>query len=275
MPNPWSSFGPKPNVHRVASGVRRSVSGPPVLPGVSEPDFWYDFTDISQLFQDTGHSVAVTANGQEVLGITNKGLAGAAQDISADLVNGPIYTTGGLNGHSYGQYTRAREESLDQAASTFDWPANGDRCQLIVGQFTIAGAVGQVTHGSDQDGVEPFTHYFEDLTGSTSRLITGSNSSGTWASVADDFASIGNKLDDGTFEARINTEDNDRLGAGAGNTLLRTNVGIRLGDLSGVSEGFEHWNGRIYEYVLWTSSGIPTLDELEDYVTAKYLLAWA
>ncbi len=273
MGNPFSQATDRPfGIQAMSAGVR-PAPGIPELPGASPPDMWYDFTDITQLFQDTGHSNPITANGQEVLGITNKGAAGAAQDIAADITNGPIYTTGGLNSQSFGQYTRARAESLDTIGSTFDWPAAQARCSLIVGRFVAAGGVFQTAYGGDQDGAELVAHHYEDTVGSFSRLVNESNSTGTWVSPVDDFAAIGTKQANGVFEARINTEDNDHAGSGSV-PASRLNFGIRLGDLSGVSEGNEHWNGRIYEMAQWCSGGIPTLDELEAYVTAKYTLAW-
>lgn len=69
---------------------------------------WYDFSDINSLWQDTGRTTAVTANGQNIQGVTDK--SGNGNHLSqASASNAPIYTTGVKNGLS----------SADGAANRF------------------------------------------------------------------------------------------------------------------------------------------------------------
>lgn len=60
---------------------------------------WWDFSDINSLWQDTGRTTAVTTNGQNIQGVTDKsGNGNHLQQASAS--NAPIYTTGVKNGLS-------------------------------------------------------------------------------------------------------------------------------------------------------------------------------
>ena len=66
-----------------------SVPQPPLTPYV-----WFDFTDITQLFQDTAGLTPVTANGQAVNSVTDKGTLGttAATD-HIGTTNAPDFNT--------------------------------------------------------------------------------------------------------------------------------------------------------------------------------------
>ena len=53
------------------------VDAPPFSPlDVPNVLFWYDFSDISTLWQDTGATVPVTANGQPIGQVDDKGPGG-------------------------------------------------------------------------------------------------------------------------------------------------------------------------------------------------------
>lgn len=58
---------------RLGSGKLTVSAGPLTLPFQADLRHWYDFTDITTLWQDTGLSTQITANGQEIKGITDKG----------------------------------------------------------------------------------------------------------------------------------------------------------------------------------------------------------
>lgn len=70
---------------------------------------WYDFSDISTLWQDAARSSAITTNGQTILGVTDK--SGSGFHLSA-VTNGPTYTTGAQNGLSVARFDGANDELL-------------------------------------------------------------------------------------------------------------------------------------------------------------------
>ncbi len=78
---------------------------------------WYDFSDISTLFQDTARTSPITATGQEILGVTDKSGAGAHM---SEATTGPIYTTGIQNGRSVARFT-ANTDTI--TATPYTWGA--------------------------------------------------------------------------------------------------------------------------------------------------------
>lgn len=62
---------------------------PPAMP-ISSPDHWYDFTDISTLWQNTAGSTPITTPGQTILRCDDKGSAG---DNVIHATTGPAYNT--------------------------------------------------------------------------------------------------------------------------------------------------------------------------------------
>lgn len=82
---------------------------PPVMPFATTAELWYDFTDVSTLFQNTGGSTPVTLTGHPIRFVANKGLnvsagaplkrlAGAAVDITWDSDVGGFGAGVGING---------------------------------------------------------------------------------------------------------------------------------------------------------------------------------
>ena len=84
-------------------GTRRSLVGssgltsPLALPGL---ELWLDFSDISTLFQDTGATTPITADGQIIKRANDK--SGQGRN-ATEATNGPTYKTGIKNGRSIGR----------------------------------------------------------------------------------------------------------------------------------------------------------------------------
>ena len=83
------------------SRTGRGSSGSGLTPTIDPPNlatlqFWYDFTDRSTLYTDTARTTQVTAAGQTINGITDKGVAVHHADSTGEV--GPVYTKSGGNG---------------------------------------------------------------------------------------------------------------------------------------------------------------------------------
>jgi hypothetical protein len=273
--------------YKAATGLRYTDSGAHAsnfgtvpafaLPPGDDPTFWYDFTDQNTLFQDTSRIVPVTASGQEILGVLDKGTA--QQPLIVGDTNGPDFFTGGAGGQSYAQFIRSDAVYLDpDGAPTEDWPVN-DRTWLIVVRWDNPQVPGNYYAYTDtSNGVEA-AFWVNSVTPAASHVNDGLFS-GTYNAPPDgqDFGAVGKWTWTGgsnqAQDSRVSYEDNDRDGTN-NSLLVQTNVALRLGDDVTPFEG-SSWNGRYYEIVGWLNgSNQPTPDELETYVTNKYGVAWA
>lgn len=69
------------------------ISTPLAIPNCG---LWFDFNDISTLFQDTARTTPVTTNGQNIAGITDK--SGSGNHVTTASTLKPTYNTGGVLG---------------------------------------------------------------------------------------------------------------------------------------------------------------------------------
>lgn|SRR5574343_514954 len=173
----------------VATHLRRG--GAPFSPlSISGLVAWYDFSDITTLFQDAARTTAVTADGNPIGGVTDKGTGGFHLAQSTDARR-PSYKANIQNGLSIGRWTRATDTGMslynlsvaDAQATTiigvikvtgtgYGWGGNGtgnrNDLSLEASPFLYAGAVLSFAHSLPQ----PFNIYQAIYNGASSALYT-------------------------------------------------------------------------------------------------------
>ena len=136
----WLNRGNNSLSLRANSG-RAPGGGPPAInpPNLATLQFWYDFTDRSTLYTDTARTTQVTAAGQTINGITDKGVAAHHADSTGEV--GPVYTKSGQNGLSYALFDGGTTtQFLAPASPTFDMASGEDRAFLAIVETTDANA---------------------------------------------------------------------------------------------------------------------------------------
>jgi hypothetical protein len=244
----------------------------PVPP--NSPTYWYDFTDISQLYQDAPRIVPVTAAGQNVLGMTNKG--SAADVLSVGITNGPTYRIGGLNSLSYGEFVLGNSETLVTPSPTLTWTTQA-RTFLCVYAFDNEASTGPRYVMSDDESHQQMSCQINEF-GTADPQLRISGIGRNFASLSDTqiVAGIAQVTQNGgggndPSEFRIHYENNNQTGL---NTIVATAgaTGLILGANETPANFF---SGRLYEAVAWVNGPQPSLDDLETYVTDKFGLVWA
>jgi hypothetical protein len=268
------------NSYKSAHGARHIDSGAHapafhsnayLLPGKT-PEYWYDFTDLPNLFQDKNLIDPVTAIGQVVAGISNKGTV--VQDLSVNVSDVPtLENLDGLGGHSYALFPQSPGRSYTALVSpTFDW-TDGSRSFMCLYEWIDGGANTERNIFSSSSAA--FVNHRINMLGGDlpQTLINGATGNFSILTERTPVAAIGEMIQAGgtdPFDYRISYEDNDQTGT---NTLSAvSNISINVGsDEAGLNSHI----GKIYEVACWVNGGdVPTLDELEAYVTTKYGLAW-
>lgn len=111
---------------------------------------WYDFSDVTKLWQDTGRTSAISADGQSIKGVTDKAAANHLSQASA----APVYKANIKNGLSIARFTAASSH------------------QLLTG-----------TSPTVPNGTAPFTAFFVASRASSAdmRVVGRASGSGGWA----------------------------------------------------------------------------------------------
>lgn len=93
---------------------------------------WYDFSDLTTLFQDTARTNPVTADAQVIKGMTDK--SGAAIHLS-EATNGPAYKAAIQNGKSVSRYDGINDVLSGAAAQT-------TTVYTMIGVLVVSGGAG-------------------------------------------------------------------------------------------------------------------------------------
>ena len=246
------------------SAAAASALAPP-----GAPVHWYDFTNIDMLYQNTLGTTAVTTTGQEVQNITDQGSRGSDMDV-VPTGTGPLYTTGGQNGLSYGLFNNT--DSINNGALTNTWGDN-DRGFIIVFQqdYETAGCVFNTT----SFGTGPMAFSFAGATGEPTCYSDGFTS--TTATSHDDEV-------DTTFVVGAYGVIS---GAGTDSTSWRSNImpaelvfastvdaKSDITTAIGILSTITLFDGKIYELVMYDNTTLDGADAMT-YITDKYGLTWA
>lgn len=126
--NPYLDFG-RGDMSTIFINSYLQASGPPVLTGLQ---FWIDGADISTLYQDTGLTSPVTADGQTAKGQKDK--SGNNYHVT-EATNAPIYKAAIQNGLSVVRYDGTNDR-LRHSAGTMSQPYT----VFIVGRADTGGS---------------------------------------------------------------------------------------------------------------------------------------
>ena len=264
-----------------ASGRQGDFTTPPApsLPVIDPPGnevLWYDFDDISTLFQDDGASVPVTADGQIINSITNKGSATTNTTLTsnkASIVAGPTYRTDQIGGRSAGEYQNPEPGHGLVSPGNIALAAAPSRLSLTLIVCRNLGIIGPSAGGAGTVAQTQtwFVYSMSDF-GSGRISISGKSfqgftNAGTPTSTAiwgrtgatDDEASVSNVV--GT-DSYVYTPSLFETGlVGIGSSVAATQLFLD--------------NTVVSEVMFWSEGGVPATGVVETYVTDKYGIAWA
>jgi len=243
------------------------TSPPPSPPALDDILHWFDFTDISTLFQDTGGLTPVTSNGQVIARINNKG-SDATNLIQATAAQQPTYDTAKFS------FPAGSFDGTDALTGTTGISRTIPFSIGIVFAISATGAAGFaqalgtstniLTFKSSGDllNLNNSNHAVE----STNPLVIDTVSSGY--SVARAIVT--------EQETWINLDAGSDLRTGTASLSFSAGLDHFVGAVSDV--GGLGWPGWIMEYIVWnaedTGAG-PTQAAWQAYTITKYGVAWA
>ena len=234
-----------------------------VPPG--SPLHWYDMSDLDTLFQDVAASTPVTAHGQSVGRVNNKGsltseyLANAPEDSTRPTYDDQSFAYAGVTGDG--------SQGLDSTTTT--WPG-----------VSMPWAIG-VVFATGTNNSDILMRWQNNNTAQVFRSATAkldARSSGeilvTTASVVDDtMYSVLFGIDGTNFDATFSLESGTQTVAPATPVALSDSTTDGwMGESDSPSFG---WQGTGFEFVVWGVDPATILTEWQTYTTAKWGITWA
>lgn len=259
-----SILAPKSALARVKSGGGKTPAAPLVPPG--SPSHWYDFTDISMLFQDSERATPVTATDQNVAGVFDQGTF--AGHLDTDPGTGPVWkASGGVNDLGYLNFVGS--SWIRDAAISNSWASDDERTYLVVIKptFDNSGMVFDTTTALQLSGriidtnVQPSV--YQDGTINT---ISTSMENGV-----DDSFDVGWYCYSASGTGYHKMSLNATTQSFSFTPEAKTNQSFTIG---ASPTGTLPYEGRFYELVIWIGVA-PSASLMESYVTSKYGITWA
>lgn len=231
---------------------------------------WMDFTDVTQLFTDTAGTIPVTADGQAIGNIADKGSRLDAADDVLNVGFGPIYRTNVLgSGHSAGELTnQAVGTYLRSVDANADWTTKrgvfavfSRKVMTMTSQFPFRApgdlqfcrpfhvTPNQLQWKGPQGKAEQIAFY------EPGEIIAG------WVLI--------DNADSGATSCSLNVVAGES--SASYTTFAISNTRFDIGGASTVSNTFD---GFLFELGFFDGDTPPSAD-IEAYVTNKYGLVWA
>jgi hypothetical protein len=236
------------------------VRKPPFLEDVL---FWFDFTDTSVLFTDTAATTNVTASGQTINAITNKGSYGGTW-ISVET--GPTWqssiTDNGQPGADFNGTTDYLTKTIADAPLggtqdyAYAWLGHCDQLAPLDYAWSFNNQEIAVRHWNDQ---------IPDLLVNATLQPVNTIGAGT------EFGAWAKENGDSTQAGKVSTDAAEVAGAlAAGGPPAGSE--FRIGEFSSGGNG---WDGMQAEIVIWGRTlTTPETDQVEAWLTRKYGTTW-
>lgn len=126
------------------------------------PQNYWDFTDASKLWQDTGRTSQITADGQTVKGVTDQG---SQLNHLSEATNGPTYRTGPspvLSGYPVCEWDGTNDQLTGSSVAPF-----GSRSDSVTIMAVLLAQTSAAETGAPAVGKASYMHYFMHGTSTT------------------------------------------------------------------------------------------------------------
>lgn len=221
---------------------------------------WYDFSDISTLFQDNALTSPVTANGQQIKGVVDKSSHG--NNLNASSSTGPAYTTGAINGRAAADYVAATPNWLGRATFVQETLAQPGT-EILVVKTDLTPTFSQITDAFNGGA----NRWSVDWSAATASWYAGTNQSfGTVSTTNPQITVAG--YNGASSKAWLDGGTGTVANVGAGGKQ-----GLRLGiEDAGSSNPFD---GRYCEYILYNRSlTLTEINAIGSYLSTKWGATW-
>jgi hypothetical protein len=252
------------------STAHPSASTPTVPPGVYT--YWFDFTDLSTLYEDEAKSTPITADAETVAVITSKG-ADTMDCLQATADERPSWEATGINGvpavifgGSHALYNLAPSTVVEGSAD-MSWA-------VVLSKDTEGTAQALSWAAGFSSGMQTGSNADEFYTsGHNSEVVT----MGSAAVSVETWGSVYHVVDaEGPVVQRIGTNLEADDTSTATGTAAFPNAGHDMALGANGITGTTGWVGHIGEIVIWPSAlTAAEISDWEKYVTAKYGVVWA